>query len=281
MDFIFADDSRQPRPSRPGIGPLLAIGGLHVPALQVGPLEKALRTHCESVGFPHDEQFKWSPGKKEEFQRAQLKGEKRTQFFRHLIGLATDHGSTATVVIEDSSKGLARVQSNTHEEDVTALFLERCEWCFSGAGRHGVVLLAQPGGGSSDEQKFVSGCLDLIREGTEYVKLESLGLGVLTAPSRQVRLLQLADIVVSATVARVSGESNFSPPVFEAIVPALRSDGTRKGGVGLKIHPDGRYANLYYWLLGDTHWWKGNSGIPLPRSDMPYSQSAEEVSSAP
>jgi hypothetical protein len=50
----------------------------------------------------------------------------------------------------------------------------------------------------------------------------------------------------------------------------LDNDGIRKGGIGLKIHPDYRYANLYHWLINDTDWYKRNSGISIPFSDLPY-----------
>lgn len=277
MDFIFADDSQQRRPSRDAMGPLLAIGGLHIRGEKVGPIERAIRVHCNSIGMPDNEQFKWSPGKGEIFQRDQLKDDKRINFYVHLLSLAMEHGATATVVIADSSKRMARKQSRSHEEDITALFLERCDWSFRGVGSDGIVIIAKPSGGRVDEKKFVADCQGLVRQGTEYMSLQSIGLGVLTAPSKQIRLLQLADIVTSCAVARVGGESDFSPPVFKAILPMLKTDGMRRGGVGLKIHPDFRYANLCHWLLGDTHWWKGNSGIPLPRSGMPYATSAGEA----
>ena len=91
MDFIFADDSRQRKPSRDGMGPLLAIGGLHIRGEKVGPLERAIRAHCRSIKFPDDEQFKWSPGKEEAYQRAHLREDKKTNFFVHLLGLAREH----------------------------------------------------------------------------------------------------------------------------------------------------------------------------------------------
>lgn len=277
MDFIFADDSQQKKPSRHDMGPLIAIGGIHLSGEKVSTLERAIRAHCKLIGFPEDEQFKWSPGKEETFQREQLIDEKRTSFYIHLLSLALEHGATATVVIADRLTKMARKQSTKHEEDTTALFLERCDWSFRRTGKDGVVIIAKPSGGSGDEKKFVADCLDLIQQGTEYMSLQSIGLGVLTAPSKQIRLLQLADVITSCVVARVGGESNFSPLVFSSILPLFRIDGTRRGGVGLKIHPDFKYANLYYWLLGDTHWWKGNSGVPLPRPGMPYATSAGEA----
>jgi hypothetical protein len=95
------------------------------------------------------------------------------------------------------------------------------------------------------------------------------------------RVLQLADIVVSCAVSRVSGESNFSPIVFPQVKKLLRFDGTRIGGVGLKLHPDLRYANLYHWLLGDSHWIKGLTGVPLPNKGIPFYLSAGESGETP
>jgi hypothetical protein len=67
MDFIFVDDARQSKPSRPGLGPLVAMGGVFVPSGRVGQLEQALGKHCLEVGFPR------SPGKKETFMKTQLR----------------------------------------------------------------------------------------------------------------------------------------------------------------------------------------------------------------
>ncbi len=63
MDFIFADDARQQKPSVPGMGPLVAIGGIHVGADHVGPLERELDELCAATGFPDGEEFKWSTGR--------------------------------------------------------------------------------------------------------------------------------------------------------------------------------------------------------------------------
>lgn len=259
------------------MGELLAIGGLHVPAAQVGPLEKAIRAHCDSIGFPRLEQFKWSPGKSERFQKEKLNDEKRSDFYIQLLQLAAKHGARATVVVSDRTKGKARQASRTHEDDIVALFLERVDRCFLDAKTDGLLVVATPSGGSKEHNKFVADTLKMIQEGTEYMTLNSLALGVVLAPTRQMRLLQLADIVCSCTVSRVSGEDNFSPRTFKEIQPLFRTDGSRTGGVGLKIHPDFRYANLYHWLLGDKLWMKGSMGCKLPHSGIPYAENAGEA----
>lgn len=74
-----------------------------------------------------------------------------------------------------------------------------------------------------------------------------------------------------------AGESNFSPPIFECMKPLFRSETGRVGGVGLKLHPDYKYANLYHWLLGDSHFVRGGSGTPLPMKNRPYSDDSGEA----
>lgn len=277
MDAIFADDSRQKKPSRRGMSkPLIGIGGLHLPGAQAGPFEKAVQAHCDSIGFPREEQFKWSPGKKEKFQRKTLNDSDRIDFFCHLLDLAKQHSATASVVISDTNYNTAIAKSQSHEIDVTTLFLERADWSLRASGADGIVFIAKPSGGRKEEAKFVAECVQLLAEGTTYTGFSRLPLGVVTAPSRHMRSLQLADIVSSCSMARISGESNFSPRVFPHVRPLLRSDGTRTGGVGLKLHPDAVYANLYHWLLGDTTWWKGTTGTKLPAPHMEYANEQGE-----
>jgi hypothetical protein len=47
------------------------------------------------------------------------------------------------------------------------------------------------------------------------------------------------------------------------------------GGTGVKIHPDFRYANLYYWLLDDSHLRPGWKATPLPLKARPYFDSSD------
>jgi len=44
-------------------------------------------------------------------------------------------------------------------------------------------------------------------------------------------------------------------------------------GIGLKIHPDYLYANLYYWIVGDSHLHRSNTGYPFPVAQYPYASS--------
>lgn len=277
MDFIFADDSRHAKPSRKGMSSIVAIGGIHVAADAVGPLERRLERICTEVGLPSTEQFKWSPGKKEGFLRTRLKDASRRDFFLALLAAAAEFNAKACVVIVDTTAARASKKAASAEEDATILFLERCEWALSQAGRDGILIVGGLGGGSRDEAKFLETCVGLIADGTEYIALRHLPLGVITLPSRRLRLLQLADLVTSCSTARFSGESDHSPPVFDAIKQLLRSDGKRIGGIGLKIHPDFKYGNLYHWLLGDSHFWRGMTGHPMPVKEIGYYEGPGEA----
>jgi len=268
MDFFFADDARQRTPSRSGMGPLVAVGGIHVPDQAVGELETAIDNLCDRTGFPPGEEFKWSPGR-ELWMRDNLVGEDRQAFFIEVLTLAKQYGIKAVVVIEDTGYRTATDAPNA-EEDVTRLFLERAHWQFERAGTKGIVIADRPGGGRADEDSFLAMCLETLQSGTRYVRLDRIALNVLSTPSRLVRLLQVADVVTSCTVALVGGEEQYAPPVFEHIKPLLPSNLGRIGGVGLKIHPDAVYANLYYWLLGDQVFVKHGSGIQLPVPSYPY-----------
>ncbi len=98
----------------------------------------------------------------------------------------------------------------------------------------------------------------------------------MTADSKHIRLLQLADVITSCSIARIAGENRYSPEIFELIKPLFREGYGRMGGIGLKIHPDMRYQNLYHWLLGDDIIKRGDIGIPLPEKGSLYDESPGE-----
>lgn len=147
------------------------------------------------------------------------------------------------------------------------IFLERAQASL-GRDRHALVVFDRPGGGPQAEFHFLSKTINRIRAGTAYTKLDKLALA-LAADSKLSRLLQLADVVTSCSRAFVSGETTWSPQIFnEGILPILREDYGCKGGRGLKIQPDLRYGNLYHWLLGDTYFVRYQQGFPLPSTEF-------------
>jgi hypothetical protein len=154
--------------------------------------------------------------------------------------------------------------------DATFMLLERANHLLAGKQREAVVIADHQGGGAGEDKAFIAECIETLRQGTKYVKLDRLVL-VVAADSKHTRLLQLADLITGCALAYVSGEENFAPLTFEWIKPLLRrSDKGHIGGSGVKIHPDYRYANLYHWLFDDDYIVRGNVGHRLPLKGFMY-----------
>jgi len=120
-------------------------------------------------------------------------------------------------------------------------------------------------------------CIDRINVGTAYTKLDKLALA-LSTDSRLSRLVQLADVITACSTSYVAGNVRWSRKVFcEGVLPLLREDYGRKGGCGLKIHPDRRYGNLYHWLLGDTHHVRNRARVILPAKGFSCYRASADV----
>jgi len=252
------------------MGPLVGIGGVAVPGGAVKTVEDLLDAACRATGFPPGEPFKWSPGR-EMWMHQHLVGDARQEFFIHALRIVRDAGSKAIVVIEGEDHRTA-TRARTHEADVTRLSLERANNHLVRSADYGVVVVARPSGDRREEGRFLAGCLETLQMGTDFVRPERIAINVLSTPARLVRLLQVADIITSCTMAFVAGENQFSPPVFAEVRAALLSNLGRIGGVGLKLHPDFIFANLYHWLVGDMDFWKLGMGVSLPLPTRPYSR---------
>jgi hypothetical protein len=262
VDLFAIDDSARKRPPRDGMRSLVSVGGLHVPGDQLRDLELNLDALCEKTGFPKGEEFKWSPGPGQ-WMRDELVEAAREQFLLEALGVGAEANAKAIVVIEDTHARKVAKGSASHEEDVTLMFLERAQAAL-GFEQHALVVFDRPGGGRKREDEFLAQCMETIRAGSEFTKMDRLALAVAT-DSKLSRTLQLADVVTSCSTAFVGGETKYSRRVFEAgILPMLREEYGRKGGCGLKLHPDKRYGNLYHWLLGDSHFVRYQEGSPLP-----------------
>jgi hypothetical protein len=270
MDLFCIDDAIQTAPTRQGMSRLVAVGGVHVPGESVRDLEHALGELCSDRGFPEGTagEFKWSPGRELWMRNNLVEGQRET-FFKQALQLAEDFGATAIVTIEDSSYSTAIPDSQSSEEDVVRMFLERAHNLLSGRNRFGIVLADKPSS-NAEESRFLALCLETLQTGTAFVLPNRIALNVVTTSSHLVRILQLADLITSCSVSRAAGEDRFSPHVFPSVVSLLRQEYGRKGGCGLKLHPDYRYANLYHWLLQDSDFVRFQSGIPLPLANRPY-----------
>jgi len=98
-----------------------------------------------------------------------------------------------------------------------------------------------------------------------------LATNVVTMPFSNSGLLQLADLIVSISTAMVAGHTEFAGKVFPNVKAILRTYAGRVGGIGLKIHPDYSYANLYHWLLADQHF----KNVTLPIANRPFPTDAQ------
>jgi hypothetical protein len=150
------------------------------------------------------------------------------------------------------------------------MLIERVNWLARSKHTTVVIVADRPGGNVTTERVFLHQCLEAIQNGTGYVTPQSIAINTLSTDSHFVRMLQAADLVVSSVTAFVAGENVFSPPIFAAIRPLLATELGRIGGVGLKLHPDYSYVNLYHWLLGDTHFVRNMGGWPLPIAHRKY-----------
>lgn len=268
VDVFFADDSRQQNPTRPGMGPLVAIGGINVPAEEVGSIGREIDDLCSSAGFPPEEEFKWSPGR-ELWMWKNLRDEARRGFFLSVLDILSQKDVSAVIVISDTICSTA-TGAETSEIDVTRMFLERVDQQCGRGCSQGFVVVDRPGGDRRDEETFLAECLETLQSGTKYVKPKHIAHNVISTPSNLSRLLQAADLVTGCTLSMVSGESQYALPVFDSILKLLDQSMGRIGGYGLKIHPDFKYANLYHWIAKDSHFWKGNCGHPMPLKGLPY-----------
>ncbi|HEX2057993.1 MAG TPA: DUF3800 domain-containing protein [Actinomycetota bacterium] len=276
MDAWFVDDTKQRNPSRPGMGSLLAVGGIRIPDGAVGGLERQLQDLCRTTGFPEGPsgEFKWSPGR-DLWMHAGLRGVARTEFFQEVLQLMRDASATVVVVVEDTTRAKADWRAASHEESAFRLLTERIDAVQRDHQSEAFIVIDRPPGNRVDENKFLAHTLEVVQQGTQFVVPHKVAINPVATQSHFVRLLQVADVVTSCTLAYVSGESVWSGPMFQNyVLPIIREDYSRRGGVGLKLHPDILFMNLYHWLLGDEFYKHGNSGYPLPFANRPYATDA-------
>lgn len=206
--------------------------------------------------------------------RDNLIEERRAEFFQRALALAEAHEAVAMVTIADKSRNMATGKASSHEMDVLIMAMERFDKTLG--KEHGMVIVARPSGGRTDEDEFLSGCVEAVTKGTEYSQFSRLATNVLTMPFPNSRLLQVSDLVVSISTALVAGHERYTVPVFPAVKALLRGSLGRIGGAGLKIHPDYVYGNLYHWLLGDDVYWRSGQGVILPLEQRPFARNSTE-----
>lgn len=273
MYLYFVDDTNPRKCSRNGVRELVGIGGILVPASVARDLDDELTRICTEFGFPSGEVFKWSPSPGY-WMQDNLKDQRRTDFFSAVLRAARERGARAQVAIVEPNWG--RAAAKTPIMDAMTLALERFDNFLTGERQNGIVIAAQPGGGPKDERKLLAECLAMLSTGTAYAGLRRIATNVVTMPFKQSRLLQAADLVISGSAALVAGSPHAAPLVQE-IRPMLRANGHGcVGGVGMKLHPDACYVNLYHWLWGDVVFEKMGKRFLLPWTGKPYERSPDQ-----
>lgn len=256
--------------------PLVGIGGFMIAAERLGSLERALDRACEGAGFPEKDptqpvhhEFKWSPTRSH-WMRDGLVGGARTSFFRQVVWALAEHEVETLVVARETT--CRPMNPNTEPDvDVIMTFVERVEMRLQAHSSDGVVIVDQSAEGGAAEGRYLFQRLSMLAEGTAFIMPTRLAINFISTPSHLIRCLQAADLVASASVARIAG-SPWMREVFDDVKELLpRRDGLA-GGVGLKLHPSLRLRNLYHWLTGDARYVESSGEtIALPSADHPYS----------
>lgn len=269
MDVFFADDSSQSRPSRPGMGRLLAVGGIYVPGDEVRYLEDAINQTCEKYRVPNGEEFKWSP-RRDSWMHSGLIGRSRTEFFTEVLGHCARSGAEASAVIVDRDLPTA-TGSVVTPEYATGMLIRQVDRIAARRSATVIVVVDRPGGGRTEEERLLTAALNTLRQGGGYELPKRIALNPLCTTSNFIRLLQAADVAVSCATQFLAGKTQYSPHIFNTLVrPLLRVSPI--GGVAIGLHPETKYANLYHWALGDSIFMEVALGRPLPDPRYPYAR---------
>jgi hypothetical protein len=248
MRVVFLDDSEQINPPRARLGHLLAFAAAIFPEESLAPFAKDLSRITAALGIPAEEEIKWNPPKGS-FLRG-VDGQVVKALRRSMLEAALDHQvRTVTVIIDHS----ARYTSNSKEEvgkEILRWIYERVSMHLQDHNDVGIVIADKPGGGAKQEKRWLTDTLALTNDGTEYVKPGSVVLPVLTADSRHVPHLQLADLIAAATTGAIAG----NPPALELglLLAKLmhRHSLGHVNGAGLVLYP--KHYNLLYHCFGET-----------------------------
>jgi hypothetical protein len=223
MRVAFVDDSEQTNPPRAGLGHLLAFAAAIFPQEDLTSFAEDLSSIVANLGIPPDEEMKWNPPKGSFLKGAD--GQLVKTLRRRMLDAALDHQvRTVTVIIDH---GAAYKSSSKAQVGKTIL-----KWLFERVSMHlgdhddvGIMIADKPGGGAREEKRWLANTLELTNDGTEYVEPGRVVLPVVTADSRHVPHLQLADLIVAATTGAIAG----NPPAL-ARAAASQADAPSQPG---------------------------------------------------
>jgi uncharacterized protein DUF3800 len=268
MRVAFLDDSEQPSPPRTGLGHLLAFAAAIFPQEELTPFARDLSDIVADLGIPPGEELKWNPPRGSFLRGAD--GQLVKTLRCRMLEAALDHQvRTVTVIIDHDA-----VYASSSRAHVGKLILK---WLYERVSMHlgdhsdvGIIIADKPGGGTKEEKRWLADTLELTSYGTEYVEPGRVVLPVVTADSRHVSHLQLADLIAAATTGAIAG----NPSALE-LGPLLAKLMHRHSlgdvnGAGLVLYPEN--YNLLYHCFGETGASKPSrySGWNLPSPQWPY-----------
>lgn len=268
MRVAFLDDSEQARPPRAGLGPLLAIAAVIFPQEHLAPFATDLADIAASLGIPPGEEIKWHPPRGSFLQRAD--GQLVKTLRRRMLEAAAAHQVRTVTVILDRSAAYTRHSKALVGKEILKWLYERVSMLLGDYNDAGIMIADKPGGGAREEKRWLADTLALTNDGTEYVQPGRVVLPVLTADSRHVPHLQLADLIAAATTGAIAG----NPPAMELgrlLAPLMHRHSLRHvNGAGLVLFP--KHYNLLYHCFGETgaSWPSTNIGFTLPWREWAY-----------
>jgi len=265
--MVFVDDSKQ-RGFREGMGELLALGAAIFPEEAVKPYSDGVEALFERLHVPVGVEMKWSAPKNHWYKSAP-EGV-RDELQSGVLELAHGLGVLTVVVIFDT--GRTSLKGDAAKAWILDYLYERVSLCLADHDEVGVVIADKPSGGPRDETRWLAETNLLTTRGTAYVPAERIVMPVVTAPSDHLRHLQLADLVVGATTALVSGNNEHPKRLLPTLLQLThRRDGVMSG-VGVKLYPDS-LVNLHHWVFGEQSYPKFDGGRGLPVKRYPYFES--------
>lgn len=273
MHIFFADDSEQTAPVRDGLGHLVGYGGVLVPPDGLASYSSFLEGLRNKLDLPPDTEFKWSPDRTSPlFRNNKALGIARQE----MLDVAFELEIKSIVVIADL-KRLPQWSEDDAEREMLKYLYERVSGALRDVDDVGIVVADEVGGGAKQEKQWLIRSRDLTSNGTEYVQADRIPMPILTADSKHVPHLQLADLVVAASTSAVAGSQYglfYSDRLHKL---AHKNSSSTAGGTGIKLCPDHprnskSIINLHHWVFNEEFYCKVgiNGSVRLPYEDWAF-----------
>ena len=236
--MFYADESGQDHPQTHEIGQLVSAGGIYVPGIQAGKLDREIDQICARYGCPPNEEFKWNPPQNSWMRNMPRQ---RSEFYRELLEACVKSSVEINVVI------VAKRSSARNDRILREAFqylMERVHYCAQKSNEHCGFIADRRSNITKHDDRFVGDLLATIDQGTDYIVPDRI-LWAVTSDSRNMRGIQMADVVVGATTQFVAGKLTYTKQLLEIMYPMFRkSPNGQINGYGLKIWPPELYVHV-------------------------------------